>query len=71
MTPTQRRLARFTADDETAISICRTTYEGDCRCERNGAVICDPMLRQVAEMKPHLEKMRAAFAGQYPEDFPE
>jgi hypothetical protein len=58
----------FSADDETAISLCRTTYEGDCRCERNGRVICVPMLREVAQMRPHLDRMRRAFAGHRPED---
>lgn len=58
---------RFSADDETAISLCRMEYQGDCYCERNGHVVCAPMLRQVAEMQPELAKMRAAFAGGYPE----
>lgn len=44
------------------------TYEGDCRCERNGRVICDPMIRQVEELQPELSLMRKAFAGGYPED---
>lgn len=62
--------ARFTADEDSAISLCRTTYDGKCLCERNGRVICDPMLRQVREMGDHLANMRAAFAGKYPEETP-
>jgi hypothetical protein len=60
-------MARFSADEETAISLCRMTYAGDCRCERNGRVVCDPVLNEVAAMKPDLDALRAAFAGQYPE----
>lgn len=58
----------FSADEETAISLCRMTYEGDCRCERNGRVICAPMIRQVEEMELVLSRMRKAFAGGYPEN---
>lgn len=58
----------FSADEETAISLCRMTYEGDCRCERNGRVICAPMIRQVEELQPELSRMRMAFAGGYPEN---
>lgn len=57
----------FSADDETAIALCRTTYQGDCRCEKNGWVICDPMLRYVRENADVLANMRAAFAGKYPD----
>lgn len=53
----------FTADDDTAISLCRMAYEGDCRCEQNGRVICEPMIREVAEMRDYLDGMRQAFAG--------
>lgn len=56
----------FSADEDSAISLCRMRYEGDCRCERNGRVICAPVLRAVQEMKPHLEHMRSAFAGREP-----
>jgi hypothetical protein len=59
---------KFSADEESAVSLCRTTYSGDCRCERNGRVICDPMLNEVAEIADFLAGMRAAFAGRYPED---
>jgi hypothetical protein len=55
------------ADEETAISICRTTYEGDCRCEKNGQVVCQPMIQQVVGMRDYLVRMRTAFAGGYPE----
>lgn len=58
---------RFSADEESAISLCRTSYEGDCRCERNGRVICEPMLREIEAQRPFLNAMRAAFAGGYPE----
>lgn len=61
-------MVRFSADDETAISICRTTYCGDCRCEKNGRVVCEPMLRQVREMGDQLALLRAAFAGRYLEE---
>jgi len=59
---------RLSADEESAIALCRMTYAGDCRCERNGRVVCVPVLREVQAMKPHLEAMRAAFAGRYPEE---
>jgi hypothetical protein len=52
----------FSTDEETAIALCRTTYSGDCRCERNGTVICEPMLRVVVEMQPALSQLRAAIA---------
>jgi hypothetical protein len=61
---------RFTADDDTAISLCRMAYKGDCRCERNGAVVCDPMIQEVEAMRPHLDAMRAAMAGRYPDADP-
>lgn len=57
----------FSADEDSAISLCRMAYEGDCRCEKNGRVVCAPVLRQVEEMRSHLDNMRAAFAGQNPE----
>lgn len=63
-----QRRAAFTADEETAISLCRMTYDGDCRCERNGRVICDPMIAAVNAQREHLSKMRRAFAGEYPEE---
>lgn len=53
----------FTADEDSAISICRMTYQGDCRCEKNGRVICEPMLREVEGMRDHLLNMRTAFSG--------
>lgn len=59
---------RHSADEDTAITLCRQEYEGDCRCERNGSVICEPMLRRVREMATYLKSMRAAFEGHYPED---
>jgi len=52
----------FSTDEETAIALCRMTYAGDCRCERNGIMICEPMLRQVVEMQPALSQLRAAIA---------
>lgn len=55
--------AHFTADEETAISLCRMQYKGDCRCERHGNVVCEPMIREVAEMQDYLHAMRMAFAG--------
>lgn len=62
------RHATFTADDETAISLCRMTYNGDCRCEKNGHVICDPMIAAVEAQRDYLKAMRCAFAGHCPED---
>jgi hypothetical protein len=62
------RRPTFTADDDTAISLCRMTYDGDCRCEKNGRVICDPMIAAVEAQRDHLTAMRRAFAGHYPED---
>lgn len=61
-------MPRFSADEESAISLCRTTYDGDCRCEKNGRVICAPMLRQIHEMAGYLKNMRDAFAGLHPEN---
>ena len=52
----------FSTDEETAIALCRTTYSGDCRCERNGTVICESMLREVVEMQPELSQLREAIA---------
>ena len=63
-----RRRAAFSADEDTAISLCRMTYDGDCLCERNGQVICVPMIAAVDEQRDYLAKMRLAFAGQYPEE---
>jgi len=60
----------FTADEDSAISLCRMRYAGDCRCERNGRVVCAPVLREVEEMKPQLDNMRAAIAGREPEPEP-
>lgn len=61
-------MAGFSADEDSAISLCRMTYEGDCRCEKNGRVVCAPMIREVEAMQDDLVKLRAAFAGGYPEN---
>lgn len=55
------------ADRDTAYSLCRMAYAGDCRCERAGAVPCAPMEREVTEIAEILRKMRMAFAGGHPE----
>ena len=52
----------FSTDEETAIALCRTTYSGDCRCERNGTVICESMLREVEVLQPALSQLREAIA---------
>lgn len=66
--PAERDSTKHKADRETAYALCRTTYEGDCRCERNRAEPCVPMAREVEAMSGYLAGMRAAFAGHYPED---
>jgi hypothetical protein len=61
-------MALSKADEDTAISLCRMTYQGDCRCEKNGRVVCEPMIQQVVGMQDYLTAMRSAFAGGCPED---
>ena len=61
-------MALSKADEDTAVSLCRMTYQGDCRCKKDGRVVCEPMIRHVEGMSEHLVKMRAAFGGRYPEN---
>lgn len=53
----------MSADDSTAVWLCRTSNSGDCACEKNGSVVCQQMLRKVRDSTGHVARMRDAFGG--------